>query len=163
MSRLEAGGPLTNPAACQRVANMEVCVPSIAHFARGGKQSVNTRLIGFDSTPPHTQSSLTGGPLILASGNVAGGPSTFIANMFLMWQSSTANSIPVPLGYQNWGFSGTATCSTSCETASNWTVTTNGTPGPIGGFVTSSPSQTQTNDGNNILVDGYPTWTTVSP
>src|SRR5579863_8013625 len=23
------------------------------------------------------------------------------ANMFLMWKSSTANSIPVPLGYQN--------------------------------------------------------------
>jgi hypothetical protein len=89
---------------------------------------------------------------------------TFTANMFLMWRSSTANSIPVPLGYQQWGFSGTATCNANCGTASNWTaaITLGTTPGPVGNFVPSDPSQTQTNDRNNILVDGYPTWTSTS-
>jgi len=85
---------------------------------------------------------------------------SFSANMFVMWQSSTANSIPVPLGYQTWGFSGTANCSSSCGSPSNWTATTNGTPGPVGNFVPSAPSQTSV--GNNTLVDGYPTWTGVS-
>ena len=85
---------------------------------------------------------------------------TFTANMFLMWQSSTTNSIPVPLGYQTWGFDGSATCSKNCGTASNWKAKTSGTPGPVGGFEKSSASQTQV--GDNILVDGYPTWTVVS-
>ncbi|MGD0942322.1 MAG: hypothetical protein ABR905_21725, partial [Terracidiphilus sp.] len=85
----------------------------------------------------------------------------FTANMFLMWQSDTANSIPVPLGYQTWGFSGKATCSVACGAASSWKATTNGTPGPVENFTPSSASQTK-KVGNNTLVDGYPTWTNPS-
>jgi hypothetical protein len=81
---------------------------------------------------------------------------TFVANMFLMWQSNTANSIPVPLGYQTWGFSGTAACSSNCGSASSWAATTNGTPGNIGNWVVSSPSQTSA--GSTTLQFGYPTW-----
>jgi hypothetical protein len=84
----------------------------------------------------------------------------FNANMFLMWQSNTANSIPVPLGYQTWAVSGSATCTTSCGSASNWTPTTNGKPGPVGSFTASSASQTKV--GNNVLQYGYPTWTGIS-
>jgi hypothetical protein len=81
---------------------------------------------------------------------------TFVATMFVMWQSNTANSIPVPLGYQIWGFSGTATCSSNCGSASSWTATTNGTPGNSGTWVVSSPSQTSV--GSITLQFGYPTW-----
>jgi hypothetical protein len=87
----------------------------------------------------------------------------FTANLFLMWKSSITNSIPVPLGYQTWGFNGSATCSESCGTYTNWEATTIGTPGPEpvkNGFKQSTASQTQV--GNNILVDGYPTWTAIS-
>jgi hypothetical protein len=83
----------------------------------------------------------------------------FSANMFLMWKSSQTGAIMVPIGYQNWGFTAAATCSSSCGTYSNWTVNTT-QAGPIGDFTTSSSSQTSA--GNNVLVDGIPTWTTVS-
>ncbi len=84
----------------------------------------------------------------------------FDTNMFLMWQSNTANSIPVPLGYQTWAVSGSANCTSSCGSASNWTATTQGTPGPVGSFTASSASQTKV--GNNTLQSGYPTWTGIS-
>ena len=85
---------------------------------------------------------------------------SFNATMFLMWQSTTSNSIPVPLGYQTWAFSGTANCSSSCGSASNWTATTSGTPGNVGNWVVSNANQTSV--GNNVLVFGYPTWTGAS-
>lgn len=85
---------------------------------------------------------------------------TIVLNTFLMWQSSTANSIPIPLGYQAWGFDSSATCSNSCGTPANWTIFNYETPGKLGSWVESSPSQV--NAGNNTLVDGYPTWTEVS-
>jgi len=84
---------------------------------------------------------------------------TFTANMFLMWTSNIAGSIPVPLGYQTWGFVATATCNANCDQIGNWTATTS-SAGPIGSFMTSSPTQTKV--GNNVLVDGFPTWTTVT-
>ena len=83
---------------------------------------------------------------------------SFNATMFLMWQSSTANSIPVPVGYQTWSFSGTAQ-----ETSpgnGNWQATTNGTPGPVGAFVPSNALQDT--DGYTTLQFGYPTWSNVS-
>ncbi len=82
---------------------------------------------------------------------------SFNATMFLMWQSNNANSIPVPLGYQTWAFSGTASCTTACAFSSSWTATTNGTPGNVGSWVVSDPSQTSV--GNNTLQFGYPAWT----
>jgi len=85
---------------------------------------------------------------------------SFTATMFLLWTSSLANSITVPLGYQSWGFNGTAKCTTSCGTVSNWAATTNGTPGTIGSFTTSTASQTS--DGYTTLKDGYPQWSTVA-
>lgn len=53
----------------------------------------------------------------------------FEAYMFLMWQSTTANSIPVPIGKVDWGFNGGATLS------GNWT--SNG-GGYENGFATAS-------------------------
>jgi hypothetical protein len=76
----------------------------------------------------------------------------FNATMFLMWTSSLTGSIPVPIGYQTWGFSGSA----QQDSNGNWSATTNGTPGPIGGFVPSSGAQTT--DGYTTLQDGYPIW-----
>lgn len=115
---------------------------------------------GLDSAFPYPGPPSSDSPKIYLPSTSTAVTRTFNANMFLMWKSSTTGAIPVPLGYQTWGFSGTATCSASCGTASNWTVTTNGTPGPTGGFVTSSASQTGV--GNDTLVDGYPTWTTTA-
>ena len=77
---------------------------------------------------------------------------TFNATMFLLWTPPVTNSIPVPIGYQNWGFSGGA----QQDITGTWVATTNGTPGPIGGFVTSSGDQTT--DGYTTLQDGYPIW-----
>jgi len=78
---------------------------------------------------------------------------SFNATMYVMWQSNALNSIPVPLGYQTWGFSGTATCTSSCDLISNWTATANGIPGPFGGFVQSTPQQN---------FSGFPTWSSQS-
>lgn len=83
----------------------------------------------------------------------------FKANMFLMWTSNNVNSIPVPIGYQTWGFSSTATCSIACGAPSSWDVKTKGTPGPVGNFVPSTASQAKVE--NNVLVKGIPTW--ISP
>lgn len=33
---------------------------------------------------------------------------SFVATMYLMWQSSTPSSIPIPLGYVDWNFSGSS-------------------------------------------------------
>jgi hypothetical protein len=85
---------------------------------------------------------------------------SFNATMFLMWTSALANSIPVTIGFQTWTFNGTANCTTSCGSISNWTATTNGSPGPTGTFTQSNG--TQTTDGYSALVDGYPIWSGVS-
>jgi len=76
--------------------------------------------------------------------------------MFLMWTSNLPNSITVPIGYQNWGFSGGA----QQDITGAWLATTNGTPGPIGGFVTSSGDQKT--DGYTTLQYGYPIWSDVA-
>jgi hypothetical protein len=82
-----------------------------------------------------------------------------IATTFLMWQSPPP-SIAVPLGYQQWTFSGMATCSTDCELAANWIATTNGNPHLVSSFTTSDPSQTSVGDPPNSipLQYGYPAW-----
>jgi hypothetical protein len=77
---------------------------------------------------------------------------SFNATMFLMWTSNLAESIAVPIGYQTWGFSGTA----QQNAKGKWVATANGTPGLAGGFVTSDGSQTT--DGYSVLKYGYPTW-----
>jgi len=84
---------------------------------------------------------------------------TMTATVFLMWQPPSP-SITVPLGYQEWTFSGTATCSTNCESAANWNAITNGTPHLIGPFTASDPSQNSVDDSStNIpLKYGYPIW-----
>ncbi len=83
---------------------------------------------------------------------------SFNATMFLLWISGKANSITVPLGYQTWEFDGAATCPTTsrCKVAKDWTVTTSGTPGPVGSFTPSNGSQTT--DGQSALMEGYPSW-----
>jgi hypothetical protein len=80
---------------------------------------------------------------------------SFNATMFLLWKSSSTNSISVPIGYQTWGFAGSA----KQDTSGTWiatTDTTNGPPGPIGMFFPSDGSQTT--DGYTALQDGYPIW-----
>ncbi len=73
----------------------------------------------------------------------------FNATMYLMWQSSTANSIAIPVGSVPWTFNATATCSSGCGAASGWVP--NGAGGPTNQsiFVPSSPSQP---------FSGFPTW-----
>ena len=72
----------------------------------------------------------------------------FNATMYLMWQSSTANSIPVPLGYIPWTFNATATCNKApCNVAADWTP--NGNGGPTKQFTASLSTSP------NL---GYPTW-----
>jgi hypothetical protein len=63
---------------------------------------------------------------------------SFNATMYLLWQSNSANSIPVPVGYQTWQFSGSTT-----QSNGNWS-TPSGSGGPTGGFVnliTTNPSR----------------------
>lgn len=77
---------------------------------------------------------------------------TFNATMFLLWTPSGTNSIPVPIGYQTWGFTGEAQ-----EEGETWVASTNETPppGPLGGFETSSDV---TNPGPPALDHGFPIW-----
>lgn len=124
--------------------------------------SSHTFTVGLDTKYPYGAGTLptNDAPYVLLRSSYSSITRSFNATMFLMWQSSTSNSIPVPLGYQTWAFSGTANCSSSCGSASNWTATTSGTPGNVGGWVVSNANQTSV--GNNVLVVGYPTWTGVS-
>ncbi len=126
-------------------------------------ESANTFVAGLDTDYPYGSPPTSDSPKVYLLPTATSVTRNFTANMFLMWQSNTTNAIPVPLGYQTWGFSGTATCSAACGTASNWTAanTPGTTPGPVGDFVPSSASQTEM-VGNNTLVDGYPTWTSTS-
>ena len=68
--------------------------------------------------------------------------------MYLMWQSSSNGSIMVPIGYQDWKFQGSATCSSSCSKAASWKAATQ-SAGLSGGFVLSQASDADY---------GYPTW-----
>ena len=125
-------------------------------------ESAGASIAGLDTDFPYGGPPSSDSPKVYLLPTATSVTRTFSANMFLMWQSSTAGSIPVPLGYQTWGFSGTATCSADCGTVSNWTAANapGTTPGPVGDFVPSSASQTTV--GNNILVYGYPTWTSTA-
>ena len=70
---------------------------------------------------------------------------SFAATMYLMWQSSTSGSIPAPLGYVDWNFSGSAS---EPQLNSTWGPATGS--GSAGSFVTAtSPTF-------------YPTWQGVS-
>jgi len=88
----------------------------------------------------------------LGNGEVESG--SFIATMFLMWTSKTKNSIPVPIGYQTWGFSGGA----HQDASGTWIPTVSGwpPPGTIGGFVPDWGGNSW--DGYTALQNGYPIW-----
>ena len=70
----------------------------------------------------------------------------FIATMYLLWQSSTASSIPITIGYQAWQFNGTGT-----QKSSKWTAS--GSGAPTGSFTPAAGSQAN---------KGYPSWTGVA-
>ncbi len=72
----------------------------------------------------------------------------FDATMFLLWTSSTPNSIPVPVGSQKWHFQA-STRNPSAPTKQSWTTPVSQFLGANGEFVPSAPSQTD---------NGYPTW-----
>ena len=85
---------------------------------------------------------------------------TMKATDFLMWQPPPP-SIPVPLGYLQWEFSGSATCSRFCGEARNWKANTefisgDGMPGLLKSFTKSAPSQMSID--NITLEFGIPTW-----
>ena len=70
--------------------------------------------------------------------------------MYLMWTSSIASSIPVPIGFEDWGFSGSASCKSSCNAATSWKAATIASAtGTTGGYQKSAASQPNY---------GYPTW-----
>lgn len=77
----------------------------------------------------------------------------FSAVMFVMWQSTTTNSIPVPVGYEVWSFKGQAINS------NGWKMNGPASTSP-GTFVPSAGNQTATNPVTQVpLVNGFPTWT----
>ena len=70
--------------------------------------------------------------------------------MYLMWTSSVASSIPVPIGFEDWGFSGSASCKSSCNAATSWKAATIASAtGTTGGYQKSAAPQPNY---------GYPTW-----
>jgi hypothetical protein len=111
---------------------------------------------GLDTLYPYGHPPSSDSPAMYLSSTSSSHSRALNANMFLMWQSSKASSIPVPLGYQTWTFAASATCSTNCGTANSWTISTTQAT-PLGAFEASLP--TQKSVGNNVLVDGIPTWT----
>ena len=118
----------------------------------GGSSTCNSP-IGLDSGsypyPSQSAGETSDSPLVRLDPTDTTITRSFNATMYVMWQSTTAGSIPVPLGYQTWAFAGSASCSASCSSASNWTAKTTGTPGPVGAFVASTAEQADS---------GYPTW-----
>lgn len=73
---------------------------------------------------------------------------TFSASMYLLWTSSVASSIPVPIGYVSWGYFGDAVQNMTKHT---WSLKSSNKTTPV--FYSSLPSQP---------FDGYPTWNTVA-
>jgi len=66
----------------------------------------------------------------------------FQATMYLIWQSTTASSIPFTIGFQSWGSNGTAT-----QTKGKWKAS--GSGAPQGKFTAASAGQPNM---------GYPSW-----
>jgi hypothetical protein len=74
--------------------------------------------------------------------------------IYLMWAySSNSPYIPVPIGYLPWNISGSASCSTSCGSASSWTPSTNSSGTSVGSYV--PIQQSDMTPQNNF---GYPIW-----
>jgi hypothetical protein len=76
----------------------------------------------------------------------------FAATMYLLWTSSIPNSIPVPIGYQDWHFQASTT-NPSAPTKQSWTTPVWQFIGTNGDFVPSAPSQSS---------NGYPTWSALA-
>jgi hypothetical protein len=139
--------PLLNLGHCDNLAPTQGNTSSGCTYTQGIDWNYPYAGIIPGTSPPQA---LDGPGVALPSGYVVN--RSFNATMFLMWTSNLPNSIPVPIGYPTWGFSGGA----QKDSSQNWSVTTNGTPGPFGGFVSSTGSQTT--DGYTTLQDGYPLW-----
>jgi hypothetical protein len=105
---------------------------------------------GLDKTYPYaavSQGTATDAPALQLLSTNSSQSRSFNATMYLMWQSNSSGSIPVPLGYQTWQFSGSTN-----QSGGNWS-TPSGSGGPVGGFTASTSSQAS---------NGYPTWNNVS-
>jgi hypothetical protein len=68
--------------------------------------------------------------------------------MYLMWTSSNAGAIPVPIGYQKWSFQERST-NPGAPTNQSWTMPSSQYDGPVGDFVPSTTNQPHY---------GYPIW-----
>jgi hypothetical protein len=112
-----------------------------------GAKVVCTTTVGIDQSYPYagqpTSTTATDAPEAPLPSTYVTVNRVFNATMYLMWQSSTANSIPVTIGYQSWQFNGTGT-----QSGGKWTPS--GSGAPIGSFTTASASQAN---------KGYPSWT----
>lgn len=153
LTRTEPGITFNNPTNYQ---NSSGGAFSLVQLISTDTVNGDTVIAGLDTQYPYKGPPSEDNPALYLPSTVNSVTREFTANMFLMWTSTLSGSIPVPLGYQTWGFVATATCNANCDTTGNWTSTTS-SAGPVGGFETSSP--TQTSVGNNVLVDGFPTWT----
>jgi hypothetical protein len=102
----------------------------VYYNGQGCSFSVGT---GLDNTDPYPSNGLStdDSPGIEVYSNETEATANFSATMYLLWQSGTSDSIPVPLGNVNWQWSGDAV-----QNSGDWSVKSGS--GSSGGFVTSS-------------------------
>ena len=120
-----------------------------------GASCTATRTAGLDTAYPYPNvlsGQAVDAPALQLLSNYSAERRSFNASMYLMWTPNPASgctagaacTVAVPLGYQTWAFSGSATQNSN----GSWTASTGGTPGPTAAF--------QLANGN------YPTWQNIS-
>jgi len=86
---------------------------------------------GLDANYPYqggTNNTVTDAPFNPLLSTYATSTRNFAATMYLMWQSNTTGSIPVPMGSVAWGFSGLSTK----QPDGSWVITSgNGSAQPF--------------------------------
>jgi hypothetical protein len=122
----------------------------------------NTAGQGLDNTYPYQNntSSTNDSPGIELLPSDGEGAESFNATMYLLWTPNAASgctngsacTIPVPLGYVSWTFSGDAINTLTNQSSTNTTWIKSCGQGSANAFQTSSPSQSSF---------GYPAWTNV--
>jgi hypothetical protein len=97
---------------------------SIVYNRTGGQMNCTaTNTPGLDGNYPYqgaTGQTVNDAPFHPLLSPYANSTRNFAATMYLMWQSNTAGSIPVPMGSVGWGFSG---LSTKQADGTTWVIT----------------------------------------
>jgi hypothetical protein len=110
-------------------------------YTSGSGQVSCSTTVGIDTVYPYPKNNVgnaTDAPEAPLASIYNKATRSFNATMYLLWQSSQTGSIPVPLGYEQWQFSGSTT-----QSGGTW-ATPSGNGGPTGNFTASG---------------SYPTWT----